>query len=172
MKLASLPAAVAASAVLGVGGVAFALTSGSSPTPLSASQASATTTPSGTHNGLGQACKKANAQASGKTGVCNKGALKKMLKKRGVHAEVIFKGKNNTWVTVDEDRGTVANVSSTSITVSRPDGVSVTAPITSTTKFRGLPESKIVSGDRVILVEKDHSAVLIATAAPKTSTNS
>ncbi len=162
MKKFMLPAAVAVSAVLGVGGYSLVSNSTTQPVALTASSTQKTVPPVKCHP-------KAASGSSAATSNCrySKGKLIKVLEKRTVHAEFIVRGKSNTWVTVDVDKGSVTSVSSTSITISRPDGVSVTAPITSSTKFRGLSESQITSGDKAIVVEKNHSAIIVLSRAPK-----
>ncbi|HEV2361541.1 MAG TPA: hypothetical protein VGS21_07555 [Acidimicrobiales bacterium] len=86
--------------------------------------------------------------------------LAKMLR-RSPHLEFVVKDKAGQWITVDIDRGAVTSISSTSITIERPDGVSVTAKIDSSTHFRKTPEGQIHDGARAIIVQWSGSAHLI-----------
>lgn len=90
---------------------------------------------------------------------------------RTVHAQIIVKTKTG-YKTFEIDRGIVASVSSSSISLTRPDGPTVSATITSSTRFRGLPESKIHKGDRVIVIQTGGSAVLVGSRAPKSTSSS
>ncbi|HLN05479.1 MAG TPA: hypothetical protein VK217_04330 [Acidimicrobiales bacterium] len=82
-----------------------------------------------------------------------------------VHAELIV-GTKYGYETVIIDRGTLDTVSSTSITITRPDGPMVTASIGTSTRFRGLLESKLAAGDRVVLVQIGGRAVLVGALPP------
>src|SRR4029077_641182 len=77
-----------------------------------------------------------HAAAGGSTGKASRrrGLIQRLLH-HSVHAEFVVKDGTSGYVTVDLDRGAVQTVSSTSITVLRPDGVTVTAAVTSGTKF-------------------------------------
>jgi hypothetical protein len=179
MKRFILPIVIAAAAILGVSAFAFAATGGLGSNSLASNNSSnsGTTTTQSTPKCLPPQAK-GNPVSRGADKACLKGRGHKIearigkLMRRSVQDQFTVKGKNNTWVTVNIDRGTVSSISSTSITVSIPDGKTVTAPITSTTKFVGIKEASIVSGDRVIVVEKNNSAVLIGTMKPKPQTGS
>jgi hypothetical protein len=81
------------------------------------------------------------------------------LLKRVVHGEIVTRGKNG-FVTHDLIRGTVTDVSSTSITVLAADHTSETFVVNSATKVRlraagqGSPSSidKVAKGDTVFVV--------------------
>lgn len=90
------------------------------------------------------------------------------LVRHTVHADLIVKTPTG-FKTVDIDRGKLTSVSSTSISLTRPDGPSVTATITSSTKFIGIPESKLAAGDRVLVVQTGGNAVLVGARLPKAS---
>ena len=80
------------------------------------------------------------------------------LLRRSVHATFLVKDGTKGYVTVTLDRGTVQSVSSSSITVMRPDGVSVTESVTTSTKFVRTPQASLAAGQKVILVEEGGSA--------------
>ena len=68
--------------------------------------------------------------------------------------------------TVEFDRGTLTSSTSSSITLTRPDGPTVSATITSGTRVRGVPENKWASSDRVLLVQSGGNALLVFTRPP------
>jgi hypothetical protein len=68
--------------------------------------------------------------------------------------------------TVTFDRGKVTAASDTSITVMRPDGVSVTKTIDASTKFKGISSaSDIKTGKGAIVVSDGDTALAVAQAA-------
>ena len=91
--------------------------------------------------------------------------------RRAVHGDLIVRTKAG-FENVTVDRGKVTAVSATSITIERPDGVSVTKAVTSDTKFKGVDSAEHVErGKGALVVSKGDTAVLIAqrpgdTAAP------
>ncbi len=87
------------------------------------------------------------------------------LVRRTVHAELVVRTRRG-FETIDIDRGTLTNVSATSISIVRPDGPTVTATISSSTAFRGLPESSLAKGDRVVVVQHAGTALLIGARRP------
>ena len=115
-KLAA--AALVGAVTLGAGGaVAWAQTTGGSPTTAPAPSAPTTpapSTPSRGHADLGA------------------------VARRAVHGDLVVKDKTGAYVTVTFDRGTVTAASATSITLSRADGQSTTLTINATTKVRGV----------------------------------
>jgi hypothetical protein len=168
--------AVGTLAVAGVGGLAYAVAGPlSAPTVASTNfQASGTSGASG-----GSACQGAPGGAGAatsaavpggsKAGACpgagRKGLLGRLLA-RTAHASLTVKDKSGRWVTVDLDRGTVQSVSSTSITILRPDGVTVTEAIDSSTRFLRQPQSSVVVGDRVVLVAEGGTARYVLAGKP------
>jgi hypothetical protein len=80
-------------------------------------------------------------------------SLIRRLLRRSVHASFVVKEGSKGYVTVTLDKGKVQSVSTTSITVLRADGVTVTTGVTSTTKFLRTTESTLTAGERVVLVE-------------------
>lgn len=95
----------------------------------------------------------------------------RQLLRRTVHAQLVVRTKTG-WETLDIDRGSLQSVSMTSITIKRPDGPTVTASVSSSTRFRGLPESGLARGDRVILVQTGGTAVVVGARAPRAATGS
>ncbi len=100
-------------------------------------------------------------------------AARRSILARTEHAELIVRTKTG-FKTIDLDRGKVTAVSSSSISVTRPDGVVVTATINSSTKFRGLPQSQVVDGDRALVTQSSGIAISVrsrtaAVASPTTS---
>jgi len=88
------------------------------------------------------------------------------LLRHTVHAQLIVRTKHG-YETVILDRGTLESVSATSITIHRPDGPMVTESISASTRFRGLPESKLAKGDRVVTAQINGTAVVVGALPPK-----
>lgn len=87
--------------------------------------------------------------------------------RRVVHGDLVVRTKKG-FENMTYDRGTVSAVSATSITVQRPDGVSVTKTIDANTRFRGAQSaSDVKSGSPAIVLSKGGAAVLIAQRAAK-----
>jgi hypothetical protein len=143
-------AAVAGVAVIGAsaGGVAYA--SAGSATP-----AAATTTHSG------------DLQSAHRYFAHHRGLRKELVEllRRTVHADLIVHTKAG-YITVEVDRGALVTSSSSSVELKRPDGPTVSAVVTSQTRFIGIPRAKMVPGDRTIIVQTGGDAVLVATRGP------
>jgi hypothetical protein len=90
------------------------------------------------------------------------------LARHTVHAQLIVKTKNG-YETVIVNKGTLEKVSATSITLKRPDGPVITTYISSSTRFRGLPESELAAGDRVVTVQIGRTDILVGALPPKSS---
>lgn len=89
------------------------------------------------------------------------------LLSRADHATVEIK-KGGKWVTVDVDRGNVTAASTSSITLSRPDGQSVTLQLSSSTKFRGkeaTSASALKTGVRAVVVSQNGAATSVTEGA-------
>jgi hypothetical protein len=99
----------------------------------------------------------ASAPAAPHPGQDHRGPLR-----RAVHGDLIVRTKAG-FENVTVDRGKVTAVSATSITIERPDGVSVTKAVTSDTRFRGVDAAEQVErGKGALVVSKGNTAVLIA----------
>jgi hypothetical protein len=80
---------------------------------------------------------------------------------RADHGTLEVKQKGQ-WVTYQLDRGNVTAVSPTSITLSRPDGQSVTETIDSGTKYKGVTsEAGIQTGRSALVLSENGTAVRI-----------
>lgn len=90
------------------------------------------------------------------------------LLRHTVHAELIVDTKSG-FKTVDIDRGTLTASPTTSISIVRPDGPTVTAAVTSSTRFRGIAEAKLASGDREIVVQSGGNALVVISLKPKSA---
>lgn len=93
------------------------------------------------------------------------------LLRRTVHAQFVLRTKGGALETYDYDRGALRSVTSTSIVIVPADAptTTVSATITSTTRFLGLTESRLQPGDRVALVYQGGSAVVVGARAPKST---
>ncbi|MDA8277602.1 MAG: hypothetical protein M0Z45_05355 [Actinomycetota bacterium] len=91
---------------------------------------------------------------------------------RAEHATIDLYSKKNGVVTVTIDRGTVQAISSSSITITHPDGTSVSVPVSSATLFPKLSESTISSDIsantkvRAIVVQKGGVASRVIAMTP------
>jgi hypothetical protein len=120
-----------------VAGVSFALTSGSS----------ATSAPAATTS--------ASNSTAGASGIRQRG---RAILRRAVTGDIELSTKNG-FVTYEFDRGAVTSISSSSITVLRADGHSVTEALTGTTHMpvRGVP----TTGENVVVISTGGKAVRI-----------
>lgn len=91
------------------------------------------------------------------------------LLRHTVHAQFLVRTKGGTLQTVDYDRGVLRSVTSSDIVIAPADAPSTTlsAAVTSTTRFRGLSESQLQPGDLVALVYHDGNAVLVGARVPR-----
>jgi hypothetical protein len=76
---------------------------------------------------------------------------------RVVHGDLVVRGKQGAFEKVTIDKGTVVSVSDSSLTVKRPDGVSVTVKLTPDTKRSG----EVKAGDRVMVLSRDGTALRV-----------
>jgi hypothetical protein len=120
----------------------------------------------------------ATSAASGSSTTLGKaagaGRLAKLarLARRAVHGDLLVKTKNG-YQTVTFDRGKVTAASATSVSVQRPDGVSVTEKLTSSTKYLGISSSSaIVSGKGAILISRNGTALAVAQRPVSAGTSS
>lgn len=147
--LATALSTVALASVVGIG-VASA-----DPTPTPTPSATAAPTP-----GASPSTK------PGKAGKADKaGKAKRDLTQRALHGEVTLGGKKQR--VVDFQRGTVADVSASSITVKSTDGFSATYAVDAKTKVRHAKEKATIgdvkTGDKVRVVALKNGSSLSAT---------
>jgi hypothetical protein len=95
----------------------------------------------------------APSAAGGKAGIL-KGAI---------HGDLLVRGNDGSTHTVTFDRGKVSSISASSITIQRPDGVSVTDDVNAQTVFNGLPENQVQTGTPAIVVADGHTATHVVT---------
>jgi len=75
-----------------------------------------------------------------------------------IHGDLLVRDENGSTRTVTFDRGKVTAISATSITIERPDGVSVTKNLTDQTVFTGTPRDQLQPGAGVIVVSSGDTA--------------
>lgn len=95
------------------------------------------------------------------------GTARHNLLSRTDHATVEVQ-KGGKWVTLDLDRGNVTAASTSSITLSRPDGQSVTFQLSSSTKFGGkeaTSASALKTGVRAAVISENGSAISVREGA-------
>jgi hypothetical protein len=90
------------------------------------------------------------------------------LVRHTVHAQLIV-DTTKGFKTIEIDKGKLTSDSSGTITIVRPDGPSVSATVTSSTKFYGLKESQLAPGDGVVLVQGSGDAIFVASRAPRST---
>jgi hypothetical protein len=93
----------------------------------------------------------AAAKAAGRPG--GAGVLK-----GAIHGDLLVRGENGTTRTVTFDRGKITAISAGSITIERPDGVSVSKNLTDQTAFNGTPRDQLQAGMGVIVVSSGDTA--------------
>ena len=82
--------------------------------------------------------------------------------RRAVHGDLVVRTKDG-FENVSFDRGKVTAASASSITIERPDGVSVTKAVTPETRFKGIDSAdQLEPGKGALVVSKGDGAVLIA----------
>lgn len=90
-----------------------------------------------------------------------------MLGRRAVHGDLIVRGQDGQFGNVTFDRGEVTAVNESSITVKRPDGVSVTKQIDGDTRFRGVDSvGDVETGKPAMVVSKGDTATVIGQRDP------
>lgn len=78
--------------------------------------------------------------------------------KGAIHGDLLIRGEDGTTRTVTFDRGKITGISATSITIERPDGVSVSKNLTDQTVFNGTPRDKLQAEMRVLVVSSGDTA--------------
>lgn len=92
------------------------------------------------------------------------------LLQRSDHSTLELKVKGQ-WVTYTLDRGKVLSVSPTSITLTRPDGQTVTDTITPSTRFGGVTsESAVQLNRRAAVLSESGTALRISQGKPPAGT--
>ena len=83
--------------------------------------------------------------------------------KGAIHGDLIVRGKDGSTHTVTFDRGKVSSISASSITIQRPDGVSVTDDVNDQTVFNGVARDQLQTGTPAIVVADGHTATHVVT---------
>jgi hypothetical protein len=78
--------------------------------------------------------------------------------KGAIHGDLLVRGEDGTTRTVTFDRGKITDISATSITIERPDGVSISKNLTDQTVFNGTPKDKLQADMRVLVVSSGDTA--------------
>jgi hypothetical protein len=103
------------------------------------------------------------------------------LLRRTLHGSLVLRGKAGKTVTVDIQRGTITDISATSLTMKSTDGVSETYVLTPATKLRSRGKAvtlaTVKDGDRGLVVAIEGSSGKVARAVrgihvPKASSGS
>jgi len=102
----------------------------------------------------------AAAKAGGRAG--GPGVLK-----GAIHGDLLLRGENGTTRTVTFDRGKITAISAGSITIARPDGVSVSKNLTDQTVFNGTPRDQLKAEMGVIVVSSGDTAERVLSKGAK-----
>jgi hypothetical protein len=86
------------------------------------------------------------------------GALKAGVLKGAIHGDLLVLGENGSTRTVTFDRGKITAIDAGSISINRPDGVSVTKTLTDQTVFNGTPRDKLQVGTAAVVVSSGDTA--------------
>lgn len=78
--------------------------------------------------------------------------------KGAIHGDLLVRGEDGSTRTVTFDRGKVTALSEGSITIERPDGVSVSKNLTDRTVFNGTPRAELQPGAAVVVVSSGDTA--------------
>ncbi|HVB26410.1 MAG TPA: hypothetical protein VNE21_00700 [Mycobacteriales bacterium] len=139
---------------MAAGGIAYASTGSSTPAPKAGSSASTTAT---------RALRPADRPRLRRE-------IRRVMR-HTVHADLIV-GTAHGFKTVEVDRGTLQSDTSNVLTIKRPDGPTVTATITSTTRFYGIAASALTAGDRTVIVQTGGDALVVAARPPSSTAGS
>lgn len=137
--IAKAVAAGAGVGALGLGGLAYASTTGSAPSPPKLSSHS-------------------------------HAVARLALLRRAIYAQVIVEGKDHLPHTFVFERGKFTGISGGELNLSRPDGVSASIPISTTTKFVNIPQASLAPGDLVRVVERDGVTIRVFGHVPRVTT--
>lgn len=75
-----------------------------------------------------------------------------------IHGDLLVRGEDGGTRTITFDRGKVTAISEGSITIERPDGVSVSKNLTGQTVFNGTPKDQLEVGKGVIVISTGDTA--------------
>ncbi len=78
--------------------------------------------------------------------------------KGAIHGDLLIRGEDGATRTVTFDRGKITAISGTSITIERPDGVSVSKNVTDQTAFNGTPKDQLKAGMGAVVVSSGDTA--------------
>jgi hypothetical protein len=78
--------------------------------------------------------------------------------KGAIHGDLLVRNEDGSTRTVTFDRGEVTAISAGSITIERPDKVSVSQALNDQTVFNGTPRDQLKAGTGVIVISEGHTA--------------
>jgi hypothetical protein len=84
--------------------------------------------------------------------------LKAGILKGAIHGDLLVRNEDGSTRTVTFDRGKITAISGGSISIERPDGVSVSKALTDQTVFNGTPHDQLQAGMGVIVVSDGDTA--------------
>ena len=84
------------------------------------------------------------------------------LAHRAVHGDLIVRGEDGEFENVTFDRGRLTSVAEGSLTLERPDGVTVTVTLDDATRYRGVESADALRAGRPVFVtSKDGTATVV-----------
>lgn len=78
--------------------------------------------------------------------------------KGAIHGDLLIRSEDGATRTVTFDRGKITAISGSSITIERPDGVSVSKNVTDQTVFNGTPKDQLKAGMGAVVVSSGDTA--------------
>lgn len=87
------------------------------------------------------------------------GMIQSLLSKIA-HVEVVI-NLNGSWQTYDADQGAITSVTTTSLSIKRLDGVSLSFTISSNTNYFGIQQASLANGQTVVVVSQNSNALFV-----------
>lgn len=108
-----------------------------------------------------------NQERAAKPGAAKGGGPRAGVLKGAIHGDLLVRAKDGATRTVTFDRGKVTAITAGSITIERPDGVSVSKSLTDQTVFNGMPRDQIQPGAAVAVVSSGDTAERVLSKGAK-----
>jgi hypothetical protein len=96
--------------------------------------------------------------AAAQGGAARAGGVKAGVLKGAIHGDLLVRAEDGSTRNVTFDKGKVTAISEESITVERPDGISVSKRLTDQTTFKGVARDQLQPGAAVVVVSSGDTA--------------
>jgi hypothetical protein len=91
-----------------------------------------------------------------------KPGVKRGIERRAIHGDLIVRNKDGQFVPVTFDRGTLEAKGDNTLTLKRPDGVTVTVTVDDATKYKGVDSfAEVETGKRALVFSRDGKALVV-----------